>query len=170
MTTMINILVSHDHHACTHTPSTYSNILSCHNCFSTKPPNSTSSVLAQNTIDPACYQSWSNPPQLPEIPRLLKFNPDDPWDTSFGSIVGFGFFWVRGGQDVSPAVLGCHLNSRCLACSLVNMGAEASVCVCVVLVSWLCKINFSPLHSHHLLWQNRKKMTKTYKDSFLKAA
>ena len=59
--------------------------------------------------------------------------------------MGFGFFWVRGGQDVSPAVLGCHLNSRCLACSLVNMGAEASVCVCVSF--WLvdcAKLIFPP--------------------------
>ena len=168
MTTMINILALHDHHACTHTPSTYSNILSCHNCFSAKPPNSTSSVLAQNTIDPACYQSWSNPPQLPEIPRLLKFNPDDPWDTSFGSILGFCFFWVGGGQDVSPAVLGCHLNSRCLACSLVNIGEEASLCV--ILVNCFLQNNFFP-HTHTTFCGRiEKKMTKTYKDSFLEAA
>ena len=71
------------------------------------------------------------------------------------------FFGFGGGQDVSPAVLGCHLNSRCLACSLVNIGEEASqcVCVCVVLVNCWCNMNFCPSHSHHFLWRNRKKMT-----------
>ena len=80
-----------------------------HNCFQPFSLKSTSSkfkfwhkiqekFLAQKKSKrPNMPTNHYNQPQILKFPRLLKFNPDDPWDTSFVPLVrmffGFWRFW-----------------------------------------------------------------------------